>query len=369
MTEKLEKLSQAGQIELIFSINNCLSYCYDYDLKEESLKGILSKIVGAYRNVFKLSLKLHLKENLKIFTEKIQNSKLSEITFICREFLRENDLTEKSSDYNFMFLKLFVTTLPTTENIIPSAWISYLQIFTRRFMKFPKHSDSLNGFGLIIKMISILRTRPNNEQLSKLTSDLYPFLCNHPDILDSLILNDLFFGLDLEFFRSVKLDNNLVTSFKNCIIKRLIKGHGSILIGDTEGNSLNFFDLYLKLEFEDLSNFESSQNLPPVTLDSDLLSYELFSRLVTQNSVDLVMENLLKLWSQSYFISDQRHQIKFMNLLKISLLSLTSDSLGETLKRSISGPGPGPFTVSSLCFLTSFPFSLWRSLEKSSVKL
>lgn len=357
MSKKLERLSQAGQIALIVSINQCISYCYDRktlkDVDEERFKVILSKIIGSYRNVFKLSWKCYSKANLKMLFE---CTKISEITFMCREFLRENNLTERSADYNLIFLELFVTTLPN-ENI-QTNWISYLQIFARRFMKFPKHSDILNGLGHIFKTISIIRTRNNSEisqQLLKLTNELYPFLSNHPYIIDALISNDLFFGMELDFFRSVKLENNLTDSFKNCIKKRL--NQGSILV--EEGD---LFDLYMKLEFGDFNDFES-QKLPAI-FDSDFISYEVFSRLAVQNSTDLAIESLLKLWSQSYFISDPRNQVKFMNLLKISLLSQTSDSLGETLKRFFIGP----LTVSSLCLLTCFPFSLWRSLEKSSVK-
>lgn len=366
MTEKFDKLSQAGQIALIVSINTFISYCYDFkSIKEdENFKSIMIKIIESYKMVFKLSLKFNSRTNLKTFADKYKSVKSAEITFICREFLRENDLTEKSCDYNFMFLKLLVSTLPA-ENI-PSGWISYLQIFTRRFIKFPKHSDILNGFGLIIKMISIIRNRSNNElsqQLSKLTSDLYPFLSNHPDIVDNLVSNDLFFKLDLDFFKSVKIEANinLVDSFKNCVLKRLSNSQGSILVEDPD--SLNFLDLYMKLEFGDFIEFESKKL--SIIDENDLLSYELFSRLAAQNSTDRAIENLLQLWSQSYFISDSRHQMKFMNLLKISLLSQTSDSLGYSLKRSLP---VGPFTVSGLCLLTCFPFSLWRSLDKCSVK-
>lgn len=350
----MDRLSQAGQIALIISINQCLSYCYDRKtLKEgyeERFKVVLSKIIGSYRNVFKLSLKSYSKANLKTL---FKCTKISEITFMCREFLRENNLTERSADYNLMFLELFVKTLPNPNENIQTNWISYLQIFARRFMKFPKHSDILNGLGLILKTISIIRRRNN-----KLTNELYPFLCNHPDIINALISNDLFFGMDLDFFRSVKLENNLdlVDSFKNCIKKRSSQGSTLVEEGD-------FFDLHMKLEFGDFNNFES-QKLP-ATVDSDLISYEVFSRLAVQNSTDRAIESLLKLWSQSYFISDPRSQVKFMNFLKISLLSQTSDSLGDNLKRFITGP----LTVSSLCLLTCFPFSLWRSLEKSSVKL
>lgn len=370
MTLKFDKLSQAGQIALIVSINAFISYCYDFKSmkakvkEDENFKSIMIKVIESYRKVFKLSLKFNSKTNLKAFADKYKCVNSSEITFICREFLRENDLTEKSCDYNLMFLKLFVSTLPT-ENI-PSGWISYLQIFTRRFIKFPKHSDIFNGLGLIIKMISTIRNISNNElsqQLSKLTNDLYPFLSNHPEIVDNLISSDLFFKLDLEFFKSVKIEieatnANLINSFKNCVLKRSSSNQGSILVEDSY-----FLDLYMKLEFGDLIEFESKKL--SIINENDLLSYELFSRLAAQNSTDQAIENLLQLWSQSYFISDSRHQIKFMNLLKISLLSQTSDSLGYTLKRSFT---LGPFNVSSLGLLTCFPFSLWRSLEKCSVR-
>ena len=303
-----------------------------------------------------------------MFAERYKSVKSPEITFICREFLRENDLTEKSSDYNFMFLKLFVTTLPNNHENIPGGWVSYLQIFTRRFIKFPKHPDIFNGLGLVLKMISIIKARTTNElnqNITKLTSDLYPFLCHHTDIVEALITNDMFFGMELDFFRSIKIESNLnlVNSFKKLVLKRLSSSlSGCLLVDDV--NSHNIFDLYTKLSFGDFSDFES-QELSLID-ENYLMTYEIFSKLAAQNSCDRAVDDLLELWKQSYFISDFRHQIWFMNLLKISLLSQTSDGLGEILKRSVNLSGP--FTVTGLCLLTCFPFSLWRSLEKSSVK-
>lgn len=356
---------------MINSITGCISYCYDrldrkfiQENEIENFKQISSKISTSYKNVFKLSLKCYSKTNLHAFAERCKSARYPEIALICREYLKENDLTEKYADYNLVFLKLFVTTLPNHENIT-SGWISCLQIFTRRFMKFPKHPDILDGFGLALKTISTIRARVTSlaQQITKFAGDLYQFLCLHPDIVDGLITNNLFFGLDLDFFRSAKFESNsdLYDLFKKSVQNYISTRQGCLLVENVDG--INFLDMYTKLVFGDYSDFEA-QNLSVID-DEDLITYEVFSRLASQNSTERAIENLLQLWAQSYFISDMRFQTRFSNLLKLSLLSQTSEGLGELFKRSVNLSGP--FTVSYLCLLSCFPFSLWRSLEKSSV--
>ena len=239
-----------------------------------------------------------------------------------------------------------------------------VQVFCRRFLKYSDRQDTIIGLGLVMESISIIKSAMNPEliqKINKMIDELYAYLRERPDYVEELINQNLFYNNDLNFFRCVKLESNfnLIKAFKNCMQKQLVDGHEGSLLEISD--SRNLLDLYLKLVFGDFHDINYSDLT--VADEVDLIQYEIYSKLTVHNLSDSNIKSLLNLCSKSYFISDTSHHAKFTNLLKLSLLSRTSDGLDELLRRHSSIP----FTVANLCFLSVFPFSLWRSSEKLNV--
>lgn len=359
------------------SLTSCLKYCYDfYEQKSlgideaEMLKEVLAKTNHAYRNVFKISLKYKNTKNLNLYAERRTFVKAADVNFICKEFIRMYESIDSISDSHLIYMKLGFSEMArkSAEGNFSSFLILFIQIFARRFMKYPKYKDTLFGLGISFETIMIAKNINNSEisvQLKKMTSDLYNFLVDHSEIVEGLIENNLFHGSDLDFFRKSNLETNLnlVDAFKLCCRKYLEKRQVGALLADCQDSS-NFIEKLLKITVGDCSD---SGDLDIISLldFNEIVEYELFAKIAANNSTEKIIEKLIQAWSRSHFISDSRHQIKFTHLLKLSLLSCTSTGLGDIFKNHIKLSGP--FTISSLCLISCFPFSLWQTLEKSQV--
>lgn len=375
ISEKLGQLSENGQLELIASINACINYFGDSYASKlngedviEGYKGSMIKMIEAYKFIFKLSLKAHSAKNLKLFAERRQFVKEAEVNFICREFAKSSEIAQNFPDLCILYMKLIVSISKKNSKTLKIAdsnsFTTIVQVFCRRFLKFTNRKDTITGLGLILESISIIKASKNPEliqKIEKMIVELYAYLRERPDYLEELIDRNLFHNNDLNFFRIVKLESNLnlVKAFKSCIQKQLSSGHEGTLLETADSRSL--LDLYMKLAFGDFHDVKHS-NLS-IANESDLLQYEIFSKLAVHNLSDSSIEALLNLCSKSYFISETSQHAKFTNLVKLSLLSRTSDGLDELLRRHAASP----FTVASLCFISNFPFSLWKSSDKLNV--
>ena len=375
ISEKLGQLSENVQLELISSLISCINYFGDSYASHlnaedaiEGYKDSMTKIIEAYKLVFKFSCKAHSIKNLKLFAERQQFLKDSEVNFICREFAKATDIASKFPDLCILYMKLIIMMARKNEKQLKTAdsnnFTTLVQVFCRRFLKFSNRQDVIVGLGLILESISIIKASMNPEliqKIAKMTDELYAYLRERPDFVEELIEQNLFYNNDLNFFRNVKLESNLnlVGAFKNCIQKKLSDGYEGTLLEMTD--SRNLLDLYLKLIFGDFNDIHYSYL--SITKEVDLLQYEIFSKLVIHNLSDSSIEALLNLCSKSYFISETIYHFKFTNLLKLSLLSRTLEDLDGLLRRHASTP----FTVANLCFLSNFPFGLWKSSEKLNV--
>lgn len=376
ISDKLDQLDQSSQSALIISVTSCMKYCQDiYDGNSvrtdevEMLKEVIVKTTQSHRNIFKLSLKCQSVNNLNLFAERRSFVKLSDVTFMCREFLRMYESIDIIPDSYLVYMKLVLELVrKNSDGNFPSALITYIQIFARRFMKNPNHKDTLSGLGIAFEAIAVGNNGNNAEmslQFKKLTADLYNFLVDHSEIIEALVENNLFHGCDIDFFRKSNLETNLnlVDAFKLYCRKCLENEQVGTLLADNQDSTI-LFESLMTVFFGDCSEIDAL-NLS-LSNENELIEYEVFAKLVANNSVENTIETLLRVWSQSHFVSDSRHQIKFMHLLKLSLLSCTSTELGEVLKRRVNQSGP--LTVSSLCLVSCFPFSLWHTLEKTQVK-
>lgn len=379
ISDKFDQLCQSSQLALIVSLTSCMKYCQDmYDRNAvradevEMLKEVIVKTTQSHRNIFKLSLKCQSVNNLKLFAERRTFVKLSDVTFMCREFLRMYESIDIIADSHLVYMKLVLELVrKNSDSNFPSALITYIQIFTRRFMKYPNYKDTLSGLGIAFEAISVGNNANNalnaemSLQFKKLTADLYNFLVDHSEIIEALAENNLFHGCDIDFFRNANLEKNLnvVAAFKLSGRKYLENEQAGTLLADNHDSAI-LFESLIRAFYGDCSEINASDL--PLSNENELIEYEVFSKLASNNSTESIIELLLRVWSQGHFVSDSRHQIKFMHLLKLSLLSCTSTELGEVLKFRVNYSGP--LTVSSLCLVSCFPFSLWHTLEKSQVK-
>lgn len=377
ISEQLGQLSENCQSELITSITACINYFgYSYASKLigedviDAYTGSMAKIVEAYKLIFKLSLRTRSVKNLKLFAERRQLVKETEVKFICIAFAKSREIAQNFPDLCILYMSLVISSTKKNANTLKYAdtndFANIVQLYCHRFLQWTSRKDVITGLGLILESISIIKASKNPELIQKIdrmSVELYAYLCERPDYLEELIDRNLFQNNDLNFFRSVKLESNLnlVKAFKKCAQKQLSDGHEGTLLETTDSKSL--LDSYMKLVFGDLHDVSSS-NLS-IANESDLLQYEIFSKLTVHNLSDSSIDALLNLCSKSYFISDTSHYAKFTNLVKLSLLSRTSDGLDELLRRHTASP----FTVASLCFISHFPYSLWKSSDKLNVSL
>lgn len=376
ISERLGQLSENSQLELINSITSCINYfgdSYATQLnREEALeeyRNSMAKFIESYKLMFKLSLKFQSYKNLKLFAERNQLVNDSEINFICKSYAKTTEIISRYSDLSIIYMKLIVSDAKKNANQLKIAdtnsFTLLVHVFCRRFLKLPDCQDTITGLGLVLESISFIKQAMNPElmqKIGKMIDEISAFFRERPDCFEEMINQNLFHNTELIFFRSIKVESNLqlVKAFKNFIQKKLADGQVGTLF--EMHNSGNLLDLYLKLVFGDFHDINSSDLA--VANDCDLVQYEIFSKLAVRNLSDSNIGSLLKLCSKSYFIADTNQHSKFMNLVKLSLLSRNSNGLDELLRRYASSS----FTVASLCFLSTFPFSLWKSSEKLNVK-
>jgi hypothetical protein len=348
----------------------------DGDQKRD-FKIFIAKIYEVYRAVFKACAVASSVENLKLFAERNWCVEDSEIFYISRQFLKLLPNFERTPELGLPYMKLIVKCVRNcqhsqdNESKILKDSVMLIHILMRKFMKCPQHSDMISMLSFTFESLKIIKSNVNSSdianQIQKLTGELYSFLRDHPDYVDALIELDSFHSFDLCFFRAINLQANLhlVPSFKKDISKYLVKKSISPLLIDFS-DSESFYELYLKLEFGDFQEIGSNELFSNNALSSEIIQFEICANLFASESTASLTKLILKSCVQSYFLSDTRFHAKAMNILRLSLLSFSSDGLGDIIKQTVIPSDK--FSMSSLLFLSCFPFSLWRSLQKTPVK-
>lgn len=365
---KVDELSTAAQKSLVLAITSYTGYCYKIcerkNSEEEVVKEIASEMSNCYRNYFKLCAKTHSIDHMALFADRCRFLKMSDVAFICREYLRIGDSAgEKIVDLNLIFMKLNLEMIRKSQDRSGSVnLITCIQLFTRRFIKFPNHKDTISGIGIAFESIALFKNNPNAEisnQLRKFIAELFSFLMDHADFVNLLLESNLFHGSEFEFFRKVHQANssNLMGIFMKFFQSKLETCQFGSLLADNQ-DSLPLYELAIKL-------LDAEESFPNICVKNELILLELFANMVSRNNVYEEFERLLNACSKTYFLSDLTLYGETVKLLKISLLSFTSDILGEVIKKFVNPNGP--LSVSQLCLFSVFPFSLWRSLEKTQI--
>ena len=279
-------------------------------------------------------------DNLKLFAERSWCVKDSEAICICRLFSSIKDNFDKIVDLGLIYTKLIhkccQNFLMNSENNINSKnlieYVAQLHLIARQFLKCPRQADIVAVLGFSFQIISIVKNTLNTEISSciqNFTAEIFKFLRDNPNIVESLIEQDLFHGLDLSFFRGTRLDVNLslIDAFKKCISKYFANEQVGLLFADNI-DSLNIFEIYTNFFLNDLTDFFTSDLSE--SIQNEVLQYELFSRFAVLISKDGFINLIIQLCSQSSFIADTRiHARNIVNLLKICLFSRDQESLGN----------------------------------------
>ena len=416
ISTKFDSISPESQLQFIISIISCIAYLSKKDKDTEEL---LPKLVEAYKTVFKESIRKQSIANLKLFASTFDKVNISESNLICRTFCKFVDHFDKFSELTVIYLNLTVSLAKRNFNSLKPVesnnFVSFLCVYLRHFIKILRiwdmekekekdkrdddgnHDKSpqntppqiiMSGFKMVFESFSLVNKNILNietfPKLFALLENLFSFLSSNHEILNEFDRNNLFDGIiEMIYFKEVSQLNSDVqkTVFKTIMKKKEKDRKIGILLASKAVEKESLFELYMKCEFGDIienltdtkadtsntleytSGSKSTSSSHATTLNSDLVQMELFSKLLVSNNCRI--EKLLSSCSKSYFISDLRIHSKFTNLLKLSLLSQTSEGLTETLKRNLKGT----LNTSSLFLLSNFPFSLWRSLEKQTVKI
>lgn len=369
---KLDQLAQNGQLALISSITACIHY-FKFNHKEDDcseFKQSLSKVIEVYRTIFKASAKATSVANLKLFAERHWCVDEVEIFFICRQFLKLLPAFEKVPELGLPYMKLISKCIKNEYSLkLLNDAVMLIHIMMRKFMKIPQHPDMISMLNCTFESLKLINNKQNTNvpeianQIQKLLGEIFSFLREHSVYLDSLIQENSFNDFNLSFFRSINLETNLhlVPSFKKSMMKHLFAGSiGPLLI--EKSDSPSFYEIYFKLAFGDFRDLSlDHENV----FSNEVFQYDLIANLLLTGNNQNMIDQLLMNCSKSYFLSDTKIHARFMNTLKLLLLSFSSDGLGDLFKRLIKPSEK--FTLSALILLNSFPFSLWRSLEKTPV--
>lgn len=377
ISTKLELISSDSQMEMVSLITACIKHFNDQKIDEkveesEEFKSSITKIIEAYKIIFKNCIKMRSIDSLKVFADRYELVNVTESNYICRTFCRTVEYFKESPELIFIYLKLTISlsqkNLQSAKPVDSSNLILFLQIYNRHFIKYKQHSKhdiTATGLGLILGATAMIKNSLNNTESSSklltLLDELFEFLSENLEIVDEMLNQNLFHGMDLFYFKEIQIMSklNLVKCMKKCVAKHLINGHEGILLS-SQPDSQNLLEIFMKIVYGDFSELNPTDlNL---SSQSDLMQLEIFSKCAAQFSIGKSIDALLQLCSQSFFIAEPGQHVKFMNLLKIALLSLTSDGLTEVIERFLNSAGY--LNVSSLLLLSCFPFSLWRSLDK-----
>ena len=382
-------MNQTSQLSLINSITSCISYFnekYAKHLKNERdvliWKECTAKIIEIYKEIFTFSINCQSYDNLKLFAEREEYVNEPLIHFIAYKFVKmKNFEREKNINLCIIYLKLVIKLLLNHfkhQNVFLASKLTdlilILHVLSRNFIRYYQNEDSIIAFGCIFEFLDTIGESSKaielKDHIPRLINEIFKMFNDHPNVFELIADRNLFFGFDLIFFKSIqaKLDSQLQSSdfaaiFKKTISKHLAAGNIAIILTAENSNSSSLYEIYLKLISEDLTHFDLSDYSD--WTKSEIYQLELFSKVVIKVSTDSFIDSLLEICGKSYFVSNLKFHSQYMSLLKISLLSRSSDGLGGFIKRHIQSSSP--MTIVKLCILSTFPFSLWRSLEKTEV--
>lgn len=348
LSDKFDQLNQRSQFGFITCIITLTS---NHDNCPDLLK-----------QLFKSSLQHNSSENLSLFFENFEKIKHTDLIFICRQFAKISANSDKFSNLYLLFLDSIVKIASKNSEIITSELFIAFHVISRLYLKknVVSSSSSLKcAFQSIFKMLPIVK-KSFPEQHIKYCNEVYSFLLDNPTVVDEIFEELTEFHIEMFTWdvtgspspqRLINTYPKIFQKFMEYFIST--GGVGQLLTTSNNTQNESLFEIYLNHR----SRYRSTSTL--CIKNCDLFVIETAARLFPVSSAD-IFDSLLQNCSRTLVIPDLKLQTLHRNLIRLFLLSRSSEELGDLIQRRSS------ITCTNLCLISHFPFSLWKSVDKNS---
>lgn len=389
----MDRLDSAAQREFISVLMQFLhshgaafvARCDDADRTAASQAHVA--VDGVFKRVFMQCCERGANDNLRVFVDKCATTPdidLNLAIYGWRNYARvfgraEGTLEERLNEMAVVFLTGMLDCARRIHRLLPEEAKSLVHVLncillvSRQGLKCggTQGEHILSHMCATAALIADCSIAEIRERQTRFLADALRYFCEKPQVFATLVQCDGLHGFELHLLRGMRIDTSPV--LRECLLvvgeKQMRDGKGGVLLA-TAPDAGCFYDTFMRLLTEKVSSGTLADRealLALVARDQGVLLLDVLGHALPQAGSDGFIDVLLELYSSTQFSSAHKQRVLLHSLLRLALMSRTSDALGDYLKRRLQECG-GLMSTANLSLVASFPFSLWRSLARNEVR-